>query len=147
MRSHYWVEPGRLLAGSYPADFDELRAAGVTLFLDLTEEGEYGLAPYAGALDGARAVRMPVRDFGCPSAAEMTKILDLIDAELARDEVVYVHCYGGIGRTGTVVGCYLVRHGRTGDEALTDLERLRGGGRRSPETDEQREMVLGWIDP
>ena len=40
----YWVEPGRLLAGSYPEDVQALQAAGVTLFVDLTEEGE--LPPY-----------------------------------------------------------------------------------------------------
>ena len=39
---------------------------------------------------------------------------------------MYLHCWGGVGRTGTVVGCWLVRHGRTGDEALGSS---RSGGR------------------
>ncbi|MBA3406233.1 MAG: dual specificity protein phosphatase family protein [Gemmatimonadaceae bacterium] len=34
---------------------------------------------------------------------------------------IYVHCWGGVGRTGTVVGCYIVRHGRTGDDALGEV--------------------------
>ena len=34
---------------------------------------------------------------------------------------VYVHCWGGIGRTGTTVGCWFVRHGRTGDQALAEI--------------------------
>ena len=51
----YWVEPGRLLAGEYPRDRDDatsliklrrLLEAGITLFLDLTEEGEDGLIVY-----------------------------------------------------------------------------------------------------
>ena len=41
----------------------------------------------------------------------MTRILDDVDAALADGGAVYVHCWGGIGRTGTVVGCWLVRHG------------------------------------
>ena len=48
----------------------------------------------------------------------MASILDAIDAALDGGKTVYVHCWGGVGRTGTVVGCWLVRHGKTGDEAL-----------------------------
>ena len=141
----YWVRPGRLLAGPYPRQVDRLREAGVTLFLDLTEEGEYGLPPYATLLDGAtRAVRQAVPDFSCPAPERMTEILDLLDAELAAGSVVYVHCYGGVGRTGTVVGCWLVRHGATGEEALEEIARLRGGP--APETAEQRELILSWAE-
>jgi len=71
-----------------------------------------------------------------------------IDAALAEGNVVYVHCYGGIGRTGTVVGCYLVRHGLSGREALVEIVRLRrdtpDGFKRSPENDWQEQMVLDW---
>ena len=96
----YWVRPGRLLAGAYPRELERIREAGVTLFLDLTEEGEYGLPPYATLLDGAtRAVRQAVPDFSCPAPERMTEILDLLDEELAAGSVVYVHCYGGVGRT------------------------------------------------
>jgi protein-tyrosine phosphatase len=61
---------------------------------------------------------------------------------------VYLHCWGGIGRTGTVVGCWLVRHGASGSAALDRIAELHGatpdGARRSPETEAQREAVLGW---
>ena len=45
----YWVQPGALLAGEYPGSMSragamervrKLLAAGVTSFIDLTEEGE-----------------------------------------------------------------------------------------------------------
>ena len=149
-RDSYWVEPGRLLAGAYPeARLARLHDAGVTVFLDLTEEGEYGLVPYAPLLgDGIRTVRFPVGDYSHPSRDEMTRILDAIDELLAAGEVVYVHCYGGIGRTGTVVGCHLVRHGMSGEEALARIAALRDGiassHRESPETPEQRQFVLDW---
>ena len=61
----YWVEPRRLLAGRYPEDVRALQAAGVTLFVDLTEEGE--LPPY-NVKPPARHVRMPIADFSTPSA-------------------------------------------------------------------------------
>jgi len=151
----YWVAPARLLAGEYPSELDEAEAeekrallaqAGVDFFLDLTEEGE--LPPYEGRIAPLEHRRMHIRDFGCPSRGEMRAILDTIDDALARGRRVYVHCWGGIGRTGTVIGCWLVRHGRRPHDALALIaERRRdmpAGRRRSPETDEQRLFVEGW---
>jgi len=152
----YWVTE-RLLAGEYPRTRDEteseekmamLLGAGVTSFVDLTEEGE--LLPYAALLrDGIRTRRLAIHDLDCPSCDEMTAILDAIDAELARGETVYVHCWGGRGRTGTVVGCWLVRHGSGGEEALQRIAELRRtpdalAGRDAPETREQKAMVREW---
>ena len=74
--------------------------------------------------------------------------LDTIDAALAAGGTVYVHCYAGIGRTGTVVGCYLARHGMRGEEALAEIARLRAdisdGWITSPETAAQRDRVREW---
>jgi protein-tyrosine phosphatase len=149
------VQPGSFLAGEYPGHEDEgwtrtrferFRAAGVTVFLDLTEDGELPL--YDEHLAGwATHWRFPIRDFCCPSEADMRQTLDGIDAALESD-TVYLHCWGGTGRTGTVVGCWLVRHGMDADDALARIAELRRetayGDRRSPETDEQWAMVRGW---
>jgi protein-tyrosine phosphatase len=155
----YWVEPGRLLAGKYPGSLDatgarmkvaQLLAAGVGLFLDLTEEFE--LDPYAHLLDGAaRHVRMPIPDMDVTTPEQMRRTLDLIDRERARDGTAYIHCWGGAGRTGTVVGCWLVRHGLDGDAALQRIAALRAGSPAlwldSPQTRAQRAMVRTWSEP
>jgi hypothetical protein len=70
-------------------------------------------------------------------------------AHFFRRRPVYVHCWGGKGRTGTVVGCYLVRHGiAEGEAALKAIQKMRRNDPKahepSPETREQCDFVLRW---
>jgi uncharacterized protein len=139
LRGTAWVEAGRLLAGGYPETEDAERIAaeaGVTLFVDLTEEGE--LEPYVAE----RQARFGVRDFSVASPEVITGVLDAIDAELDRGGAVYLHCWGGCGRTGTLVSCWLARHGVAPEVALARYAAV--AGRPCPETEEQRAAVLAW---
>jgi hypothetical protein len=154
----YWVVPGRLLAGEYPGarnpgearrKLRRLSWSGVNAFVDLTEAAEYGLVPYRPLLpDSTSYERRPIPDMDVVGSAEMRAILDTVDEALAAGRTAYVHCYGGRGRTGTVVGCWLVRHGSTPEAALARIAELRRGtpdGRQpSPETGPQIEMVTRW---
>ena len=167
----YWVSHPHLLAGCYPGDkgpkearakITGLLTAGVGLIVNLMEQIEIGhdgnaLDPYENLLAGVTAdvgvtVRMdrfPVPDMNVPTPAHMTAILDAIDSAIAAGTTVYVHCWGGRGRTGTVVGCWLARHGiATGEAALKRIAELRAGVPKaqlpSPETTAQCEMVRGW---
>ena len=119
----------------------ELAAAGVTLFLDLTQTGE--LEPYASLVaPPARYLNRPIRDFSIPAPDALVATLDEIDTEIAAGGLVYVHCWAGCGRTGVVVGTWLVRHGVTPNEALQRIADARGLG--CPQTLEQRVFVLDW---
>lgn len=154
----YWVIPGKLLAGEYPRNPDEassreklgrLADAGVAAFIDLTQGGE--LEPYAQLLDGPSHQRFPIRDVSIPASPELTRdALDAIDGHLAEGRTVYVHCWGGVGRTGVIIGCWLARRycepGAAALELLQDLwqENPKSRTRQSPETEEQREYVRRW---
>ena len=161
----YLVAP-QLIAGEYPGSSELLVAqdrllrhldAGITYFLDLTEEREERpyrelLMPLA-ASRGIQVLhqRLPIHDFAVPrTPAAMVEILDTIDAALAAQHTVYLHCLGGIGRTGTVVGCWLVRHGQTGEAALATIARHWHGVEKaryhphSPETEAQHTYVRTW---
>jgi hypothetical protein len=163
----YWVLPDHLLAGEYPGEFDAehtrkrldaLIEAGFDLFIDLTNTNETW--PYLNILDEeaklheveATHLRFPIGDFGLPTPQQMNSILDTIDQKLQAGHKIYLHCWGGIGRTGTTVGCYLVRQGRTGDEALDQLSTWWRGVPKSryhlhsPETREQMDFIRSWTE-
>ena len=144
------IETDRLIAGRHPcawgpenasAEVRELAAAGVSLFLDLTQDGE--LEPYAHLVQPpARHLRMAIRDFSVPTREQLVATLDEIDGELRAGGLVYVHCWAGCGRTGVVVGSWLVRHGVTPADALARIAEARGLG--CPQALEQRLFVLSW---
>lgn len=164
----YWVLPGQFLAGEYPGTsyFPEMTRKriqtfldeGFNTFFDLTRPGE--IEPYEDVLRESaeeyglqvQYSRLPIGDFGLPTVPEMLYTLDALDARLAAGRKVYLHCYGGIGRTGTVVGCYLVRHGKSGPEALQQLAQWWKDVPKSsrfpysPETRQQTQFILNWAE-
>ena len=163
----YWVLPGRLLAGEYPAEYDEaitrrridaLIESGFDTLIDLTRPNE--TVSYTQILSEETKIyevkvehhRFPIGDFGLPAPHQMNSILDTIDQNLQEGRKIYLHCWGGIGRTGTTVGCYLVRQGKTGEEALDQLSTWWRGVPKSryhlhtPETLEQMEFIRTWAE-
>jgi hypothetical protein len=162
----YWVLPGRILAGPYPAAPEEgdtraklrrLLHAGITLFIDLTQPGEYNLLPYAPLLNEEAArmkvnalhLRLPIQDMSTPSREEMAQILESLSSAVQSGENVYLHCFGGRGRTGTVVGCYLIHQGMSPEQALEQISLWRAGlpnsNSPSPETSGQIYFVMNWF--
>lgn len=171
----YAVGDGSVVAGEYPGsrrDTPEEQVtarvasfldAGITAFVDLTDPAD-GLEPYAESIvEAARERgadveynRFTIRDMDVCEPEHMNRALDRIDEHVEAGRRVYVHCWGGIGRTGMVVGCWLVRHGASGDEALAEVtrgfesmspekvERHRRTG--SPQTPQQRNVVKRWAE-
>lgn len=150
MRPPSVIEENRLVAGRHPCALGtedaasavgELLERGVTLFLDLTHEGELEGYEHLVPAD-VRYVRRPIHDFSIPTPEDLATTLDVLDSELDSGGLVYVHCWAGCGRTGVVVGSWLVRHGLDPREALERIAKERGAG--CPQTLEQRLVVLDW---
>ncbi|PEG58949.1 tyrosine-protein phosphatase [Mycolicibacterium boenickei] len=157
----WWVEPNRLLAGEYPgattaekaeAKIRVLLDAGIDTIIDLTTEGDR-LTPYlallrAEAEKSGRTVRHfahPIPDFGVIDDAGYDAILARIHSELDAGRNVYVHCWGGKGRTGTVIGCLLAESGLSYDDVIDRIAELRAGTRKAafvcPESAAQRDLL------
>jgi protein-tyrosine phosphatase len=148
----YWVTPD-VLAGKYPGakldreavkKLNALLDAGVRTFVDLTEGDE--LLPYAHHLPhDVTHHRVAVADVTCPSVEQVRTALQILHG--SRDgDITYLHCRGGCGRTGVIVGCYLVETGLAPEDALARVHELTRvlWSKPCPETPEQIEMVATW---
>jgi len=171
----FWVLPGKFLAGGYPgrgrgsvpissdpegpeaerskAAMDALAYAGIDAYVDLTSPGEavgaprYGVSFGTGSASAGRPElrSVPLEDMSADAAA-VDRALRELGALLAAGRSVYLHCVGGLGRTGTVVGAFLVDVGLASPrEALGVLKSLRADTDRpetfAPQTEEQRLLV------
>ena len=153
---------GIIYAGEYPGDkndelarqkIEQMHHFGIRHFIDLTEEGE--LRPYSHLLPaGTTYTRFPIADCGAPKSIESVQSLLLRIEELKKmDGYVYVHCWGGVGRTGTIVACYLSQNWGEPDLNLV-LDALRknfsempkSAYKKTPETKEQIDFIKQFIN-
>ena len=133
-----WVEPGRVLACAYPrrdAALARLAAQGVSLLVNLHERPHQ---PQRLARRGLAELHLPVRDFTPPAPEEIERGVQAIAGAVAAGRRVAVHCGGGLGRTGTLLACYLVARGLAPAAAI---ERVRVARPGSVETPEQEAAV------
>jgi hypothetical protein len=122
----YEVAPLKFYAGEYPGSLKVNEAKekvaalvkfGITHFVDLTEAGE--LEPYALYLPaGVGYSRFAITDPQLASLDVMLAIIVHIEKLLADGQCVYLHCHGGIDRTGGVVACWFAHCGMPANEAL-----------------------------
>lgn len=168
----YRVPGTRIIAGEYPGAYparsEPARSkvcrhldTGIAHFVDLTQP-EDNLDPYEEVLHeeatargvAVRYLRLGVPDNHIPTPERMNEILDALDAAEAVGDTSYLHCWGGVGRTGTAVGCLLVRRGMPANEALAEVDRLfrtmshakvkRHASTGSPQVPRQYAFVRSW---
>ena len=167
---HYTIEAGVLFAGEYPGDRNpeiararilSLVEMGVRTFVDLTSPDDH-LVRYEGMLVevekeigiSLRRISGPIRDMDVPDSDEtMFAIMAAIRTSIEAAPAVYIHCWGGIGRTGTVVGCWLCECGHDPEAALERVQHLysshmpkakAGKYPESPQTEAQKDYVRRW---
>jgi len=141
-RGFRWIVPGRLAGCPMPGamapldhDLTLLRGAGVSLLVNLTNT-----RLDAPALErfGLRELHFPMED-GRAAPVMLAKMLVVkLQRLLHGGEVIAVHCYAGLGRTGTVLAAWLIMNGLS---AEASLERLRKIDRGFVQSREQESML------
>lgn len=166
-----------IYAGEYPGDKDDFECklkigsfdnhpCEFNYFYDLTEKGE--LRPYRQYLGAEQEYHnFSIPDCGTPNeTASVARLLNEIITRSQRNhqsiihghEKTYIHCWGGVGRTGTIIACYyaywLKGQGYTADEiyqkAMDMLSESfshcpKSKYRISPENQQQRDFIKMFI--
>jgi atypical dual specificity phosphatase len=133
-----WIVEPEVGACAYPREpgaWESLCAAGIGLVINLHER-----AHEASVLEryGVEEVHLPVRDFTPPTAEQLERGVELMTQAIQAGRRVMVHCGAGLGRTGTLVACYLVSQGAEPKDAIQRVRAARPG---SIETAAQEKAV------
>ena len=137
--SFNWVNLEVLSFGERPGrwrpveeDLEFLKREKVRSILSLVEV-EPLLPSYRNA--GFHVHHVPVDDFDAPTMEQIESCMEFV----SRHTPIYVHCFAGYGRSGTIAAAWLIRNGTTAIEAIRTIRRLRPG---AIEADAQFDALL-----
>ena len=126
-KSFKWVNPQILSFGEKPGkwrsvevDLEFLKASGIRSILSLVEK-EPQLENYRKA--GFNAHHVPVDDFHAPTMEQIENCIEFI----ASNGPIFVHCYAGYGRAGTIAAAWLIKNGMSAMDAIRTIRNLRPG--------------------
>lgn len=118
-------------------DLKRLRAHGIRAIVSLTED----LPPELVGVSQFKLLHLPIVDMSPPDNEQIVRFVDFVDRMIGEGRAVGVHCLAGLGRTGTMIACYLVTRGLSAVEAIDHVRRIRPG---SIQTDEQERAIYRW---
>ena len=133
-----WLFENKLAAMAYPESEDAftlLYEIGIRAILNLSELSFPFETP---AKNGMLIRHIPVPDFTAPTLQQVEEAITMISSCLEQHTPIAVHCIAGLGRTGTILACYLVATKMPANDAITLIREWRPG---SIETIEQEAVV------
>ncbi|MEM3074062.1 MAG: dual specificity protein phosphatase family protein [Nitrososphaerales archaeon] len=136
-----WLIPNQLAASKGPRskeDLKFLKDSGVDCLIRLADIDETLVSSKDVLEAGLEDYHEPVPDYCPPSQAQLDRLVHYIDTKIKEGKRVAVSCRAGVGRTGTLLACYLIYTGLNYEAALARVRENRLG---SVKTSQQESAV------
>ena len=120
-----WLLDGQLAASGmiYSEDLEEIERLGITAVLSLTTRSPFDSPPPPGLAH----LHLPVADMSCPGQESLERAVSFLHRQIEEGGRALVHCGAGLGRTGTVLACFLVHRGMRAENAIRAVRAARPG--------------------
>lgn len=136
-----WVIEGKLAGSSFPITHELLLLPkfNVKLVINLTRRDIPNKLKEQLRKNGVEFKRLPIRDFGIPDKVTIKNYLQSVCETSDKGGAVLTYCIAGCGRTGTMIGLFLVSHGYSPEKAINLIHNVLGTN--CPETNSQIELL------
>ncbi|HVZ62156.1 MAG TPA: dual specificity protein phosphatase 23 [Candidatus Nitrosotalea sp.] len=133
-----WLINDKLAGSGMPtsvSEIDWILKQGVKSIVTMTENS----LPESW-VKNVKYLHVPTEDFSAPDMEQIDEAVEFIRIRIENNEPVMVHCAAGIGRTGTILACYLVKYQKIpAKDAIQKVRKERPGSIQS----ESQEIAIG----
>ena len=121
-----WIIEEKLAGSAIPTskeEIDWIKQEGVKSIVTIREE------PLEDEwIKDVNYLHVHSNDMGIPEFNDLVFAVDFIHRKIEDNKPVMVHCLAGLGRTGTILACYLIKYeDMTADDAIEKVRRERHG--------------------